>query len=141
MIIEVTSRKRKFIPKKSLEEVLSHLRDKVHVVPDPVQNSVYEDKIKIKRQSKKNTQRVNDLDFINKRNGRLLSRMTRNRHQNNDKPIPTVDVKDMIFVDDASSDATKIDSPQYDFVSNLPPFLKEKEGFSGIQYDFKRVME
>jgi hypothetical protein len=47
----------------------------------------------------------------------------------------------VISVDDASSDATKIDSPQYDFVSNLPPFLKEQEGFSGIQYDLKRVME
>jgi hypothetical protein len=26
-------------------------------------------------------------------------------------------------------------------VSNLPPFLKEQEGFSGIQYDLKRIME
>jgi hypothetical protein len=52
---KVTSRKHKFIPKKSLEEVLSHLRDKVPVIPDPVHKSVYENKIKIKRQSKKNT--------------------------------------------------------------------------------------
>jgi hypothetical protein len=139
--VKVTSRKHKFIPKKSLEEVLSHLRGKVPVVPNPVQKLVYENKIKIKRQGKKNTQRVDDIDFRNKRNGRLLSRMTRNRHQNRDKPIPTVDIEDVISVDDASSDATKIDSPQYDFVSNLPPFLKEQEGFSGIQYDLKRVME
>jgi len=27
------------------------------------------------------------------------------------------------------------------FLSNLPPFLKEQEGFSGIQYDLKKVME
>jgi hypothetical protein len=26
-------------------------------------------------------------------------------------------------------------------VSNLPPFLKEQEGFSGIQYDLKNIME
>jgi len=24
---------------------------------------------------------------------------------------------------------------------NIPPFLKEQEGFSGIQYDLKRIME
>jgi hypothetical protein len=139
-IAEVTSKKHEFIPKKSLEEILSHLRDKAPVTPDPVQNMVSEDKIKIKRQGKKVTQKVNDLDFRNKRNGRLLSRMTRNRHQNHDKPIPTVVIEDTISVEDASSDATRMDSPQYDFVSNLPPFLKEQEGFSGIQYDLKRVM-
>ena len=33
-----------------------------------------------------------------------------------------------------------MDSPQYDFVSKLPLFLKEQEGFSKIQYDLKRVM-
>jgi hypothetical protein len=53
----------------------------------------------------------------------------------------TVCIEDAISVDDASSDATKIDSPQYDFVSNLPPFLKEQEEFLGIQYYLKRVME
>jgi hypothetical protein len=71
----------------------------------------------------------------------LLSRMTRNRHQNRERPIPTIDIEDPISLDDTSSDPTKIDSPRYDFVSNLPPFLKEQEGFSGIQYDLKKVME
>jgi hypothetical protein len=97
-------------------------------------------KLKSKDRVRKHTTEVNDLDFRNKRNGRLLSRMTRNRHQNHDKPIPTVVIEDTISVEDASSDATRMDSPQYDFVSNLPPFLKEQEGFSGIQYDLKRVM-
>jgi hypothetical protein len=53
---------------------------------------------------------------------------------------PQLIIEDTISVDDAISDATRIDSPQYDFVSNLPPFLKEQEGFLGIQYDLKRVM-
>jgi hypothetical protein len=66
--------------------------------------------------------------------------MTRNRHQNRDKPIHTVVIKDTIFVEDANSDATREDFPQYDFVSNLPLFLKEPEGFSGIQNDLKKVM-
>jgi hypothetical protein len=93
---------------------------------NPVYKSVYENKIKIKRQSKQNTQGVNDLYFRNKRNGILLSIMTRNRHKIHDKPIPTMVIKDMIFVDDASYDSTRMNSPQYDFVSNLPPFLKEQ---------------
>jgi hypothetical protein len=119
-------------PEKSLEEFMGHIRDKEPIAPNPIKNTVNEEKIKIKRQSKKNTERVNDLDLRNKRNGRLMSRMTRNRHQNHDKPILTVIIEDTIYVKEASFDATRMDSPQYDFVSNLPPFLKEQEGFSGI---------
>jgi hypothetical protein len=59
--------------------------------------------------------------------------MTRNRYQNHDKPIPTVVIEDTISVEDVSFDSTRVDSPQYDFVSNLPPFLREQEGFTGIQ--------
>jgi hypothetical protein len=66
--------------------------------------------------------------------------MIRNRHQICDKHVPTVVIEDTISVEDASSIDTRMDSSQYDFVSNLPPFIKEQEGFSGIQYDFKRVM-
>jgi hypothetical protein len=47
--IKITSKKNEFIPKKYLEEMLSQLRDKVHVIPDPIHNLVYENKIKIKR--------------------------------------------------------------------------------------------
>jgi hypothetical protein len=112
-----------------LEEVLSHLRDNAPIAPDPTQNMVNKDTIKIKRESKNNTQRVDDVDFRNKRNGRMLSRMTRNRHRNHDKPIPTVVIKDTISVEDTSFDDTRMDSPQYDFVSNFPPFLKEQDGF------------
>jgi hypothetical protein len=87
---EVISKKCDFVPKKSLEEILSLLRDKTPVTPDPVHNTVSKDKNKIKRQGKQVTHNVNDLDFRNKRSGRLLSRMTKNQHQNRDKPIPTV---------------------------------------------------
>jgi hypothetical protein len=31
------------------------------------------------------------------------------------------------------------DAIQYDFISNLPPFLKNQEGFSGIQHDLKQI--
>jgi hypothetical protein len=67
--VKDTSRKHKFVPKKSLEEVLSQLRGKVYVIPNPEQDLVYENKIKIKRQGKQKMQRVHDLDFRNKRNG------------------------------------------------------------------------
>jgi hypothetical protein len=67
--------------------------------------------------------------------------MARNRRHNHEKPIPTIDIEDTIFVDDTSADSAKINSPQYDFVSNLPHFLKEQEGFSGIQYDLQKIME
>ena len=77
---KVTDKKHEFAPKKSLEEVMSHPRDKVPIIPNHVHKSVYENKIKIKRQNKKNMEGVNDLYFKNKRNGILLSRMTLNRH-------------------------------------------------------------
>jgi hypothetical protein len=61
-----------------------------------------------------------------------MSRMTRNKHQICDKPVPTIVIEDTIFIEDIDFDATGMDSPQYDFVSNLPPFIKDQEGFLGI---------
>jgi hypothetical protein len=139
--IRDTHQRHEFVPKKSLEEVLDKLKGKVYVTPNLEKDLVDEKEIQIKRQGKQKTQKVQDLDFKNKRNDRLLSRMTRNRRQNRENPIPTIDIEDLISVDDTSSDPTKINSPRYDFVSNLPPFLKEQEGFSGIQYDLKKIME
>jgi len=66
--------------------------------------------------------------------------MTRNRHQKHDKPIPTIVIEDTISIEDANFDATRMDSVKYNFVSILPPFLKEQEGFLGIQCDLKRFM-
>jgi hypothetical protein len=62
--------------------------------------------------------------------------MMRNRHHDREKPISIIDVDDQISIDD-----TSIDAPQFDFVSNLPPFLKKHQGFPGIQHDLKRIME
>jgi hypothetical protein len=33
------------------------------------------------------------------------------------------------------------DTPQFDFVWNLPPFLNKHEGFIGIEHDLKQIME
>jgi hypothetical protein len=109
-----------FIPKKSLEDVLDKLKSKVLVIPNPGQDVVDINEIKTKKQGRHKTQRVPDLDFKNKINGRLLSRMIRNQHHSHEKPIPIIDFEDWISTDD-----TSVGSPKYNFVSNLPPFLKE----------------
>jgi hypothetical protein len=53
------------------------LRDRSSITPDPVHTKFSNDKNKIKGQGKQVTQDANDLDFENKRSGRLLLRMTR----------------------------------------------------------------
>jgi hypothetical protein len=87
---EMTSKRREFIPKKPLEEVLSRLRSRSpnifgHSQP---QNSVVSNKVK--RKGKQIRQDVCDLDFKNKRSGRILSRMTRNKYQNQGKLVLTI---------------------------------------------------
>jgi hypothetical protein len=74
--------------------VLDKLKGKVSVTPNPGQDVVDINEIKTKKQGKHKTQRVLDIDFKNKRNDRLLSRMVRNRHHNHENPIPTIDIED-----------------------------------------------
>jgi hypothetical protein len=139
--IRDTHQRHKFIPKKYLEEVLDKLNGKVFVTPNPRKDLVDINEIKTKKHGKHKTQTVQDIDFNNKQNGRHLSRMARNQRHNHENPIPTIDIEDPISVDNTSADSAKINSPRYDFASNLPPFLKEQEGFSGIQYDLRNIME
>jgi hypothetical protein len=62
--------------------------------------------------------------------------MLRNRHRDHEKPIPIIEVNDQIYEND-----TNVDTPQFDFVLNLRPFLKKQQGFSCIQHDLKQIME
>jgi hypothetical protein len=66
--IRDTHQRHKFVPKKSLEEVLDKLKGKVYVTPNLGQDLVDVNEIKIKKQGKQKTQRVQDIDFKNKRN-------------------------------------------------------------------------
>jgi hypothetical protein len=116
-----------FFPKKSLEDVLDNLKGKVLAVPSHWKYVVDLNEIKTKKRGRHKTRRVLDIDFMNKISSRLLYKMVRNRHHNREKPIPFIDVEDHISVDDTSADV-----PQYDFISNFPPFLKEQESFSDI---------
>jgi hypothetical protein len=68
-VTEITSKKHEFIPKRSLEEILSHLRSRSPNIPghSQPQNSVVNNKIK--RKGKQIKQDACDMDFKNKRSG------------------------------------------------------------------------
>jgi hypothetical protein len=124
---------------------LDDLKDKILVVPNPEPIQVDLNELEIKKQGRRKIQRSPDINFKNKRHGRLISRTLRNRHRDHEKPIPVIEVDDRISEDDIDDqipeDDIDVDTPQFDFVSNLPPFLKKQQGFSGIQHDLKRIME
>jgi len=99
-----THQRHDFVPKKSLEDVLDSLKNKVRVIPNPRQDVVDLNGIKTKKQGREKAQRVPNVDFKNKISGRLLSRMVKNRHHTSEKPIPIIDVEDRISADDTSVD-------------------------------------
>jgi hypothetical protein len=126
--------KHDFIPRKYLEEVLDDLKDKILTVPnpEPIQIDLNEPTVKKKGRHKK--QSSPDINFKNKRHGRLISRKMRNRQRENEKSIPVIEIDDIIFIEDDIDDQIlgndiDIDTTQFDFISNLPPFLKKQEGF------------
>jgi hypothetical protein len=74
-----------------------------------------------------------------KKNARLISRMARN------KPKPTVEQKPIVLSEDSDSDIERFlaseypysqglcPEPPYDFVSNLPPCLRNNPSYPGIK--------
>jgi hypothetical protein len=67
-----------FIPKKSLEDVLDDLKEKVFVVPSPEPVLVDLNEVEIMKHGRRKIQRSRDINFKNKRLGRLISRTLRN---------------------------------------------------------------
>jgi hypothetical protein len=55
------------------------------------------------------------------------------------------DIDDQIVEDDIDDwipgDDIDVNTPHFNFISNLPPFLNKQEGFLGIQHDLKQIME
>jgi hypothetical protein len=100
-------------------------------------NSVIEEKSKEQRKRMKQSHQACEIDFRNKRVGHVLSRMIRNKNRQKDSPIPTITIMDQDSSEDISRNCEEDSHAQYDFVSNLPPFLRDCEGFSGIQADLK----
>jgi hypothetical protein len=79
------------------------------------------------------------IDDKGKKNARLISRLARN------KPKPSVEQKPIVLSEDYDSDIGCFlvseypysqglcSEPPYDFVSNLPPFLKNNPSYPGIK--------
>jgi hypothetical protein len=68
-----------FVPKKSLEEVVDVLKERVYPSPTIDLTQGLHDKPTVKKNRKKKKQGKSDLSFINKRQGRLISRILRNQ--------------------------------------------------------------
>jgi hypothetical protein len=93
------------------------------------------------------TKKCTDLGFKNKRAGRQISRKLRNRSNTHLSLIGLIEIDEcsdpeieefLILEDpDLQGYRKKVIAPTepYDFVTNFPPCLKGKEGFSGIRPD------
>jgi hypothetical protein len=117
---------------------------------EPNQN--HNDKPTVRKLRKGKKKQSSDLNFMNKRSGRLISRSLRNRKKDHLSSISTIEVNDHCS-DQEINDFLAQEDPdnqclgnettgqdeQYDFVSRLPPCLKGKEGFAGISRDLKQA--
>jgi hypothetical protein len=63
--------------------------------------------------------------------------MIRNKYRQRESPIQMITIKDRDSSENTSEYCEEDSHIKYDFVSNLPPFLQNCEGFSGIQVDLK----
>jgi hypothetical protein len=80
-----------------------------------------------------------------KRNACLISRMTRN------KPKPPVEPNPIVLSEDSDSEVERFlaseypysqglcHEPPYDFVSNLPPYLKDDPNYPGIEFPLETL--
>jgi hypothetical protein len=137
---QTTLKRKEFVPKRSLETVLTSLKDRLSDYVDYQSQPMYsmiEEKPKEQRKIIRQLHQACEIDFRNKRVGHILSRMIQNRNRKKDSPIPTITIMDRDSSEDTSQDCEEDSHTQYDFVSNLPPFLQNCEGFSGIQADLK----
>jgi hypothetical protein len=100
------------------------LADKVGAIKNPVSKKV----------------KVNPtVDGKGKKNARLISRLARN------KPKPSIEKKPIVLSEDSDSDIERFlaseypysqglcSKPPYDFISNLPPCLKNNPSYLGIK--------
>jgi len=128
------------------------VKNKVPIVPTHqlIQVVLKESTVKKKRRCKKHS--IPDVNFTNKRPSHLLYRKLRNQNRDNEKLTPLIEVDDHFFEDEIEYfiDQEDIDDRimgknintdgiQFDFISNIPPFLKKQEGFFVIQHDLKQI--
>jgi len=113
---------------------------KPSVDPDIYLPDVLADKVEaIKNPVSKKSKGNPTVDGKGKKNARLISRMARN------KPKPSVEQKPIVLSEDSDSDIERFlaseypysqglcSEPPFDFVSNLPPFLRKNPSYPGIK--------
>ena len=64
----------------------------------------------------------------------------RNKHKQRVNLVLTILIEDLNFVESVSPESARDNHPWYDYVSNLPSFLQNCEGFTRIQTDLKAMM-
>jgi hypothetical protein len=90
------------------------------MISHSLQDQQVSEKHKEQGKQTRHLQEVCEVDFKNKRNGRILSRMIRNRHKRRNDPIQMIMIDDQNSVEGTSPDSAEVSHPQYDFVSNFP---------------------
>jgi hypothetical protein len=137
----------RFSPARSPEQVTDELKgNDPHV---PVNDASV--KSDVKKFGKGTKQQCTDLGFKNKKVGRLISRKLRNQKDTHLSSIDPIEIdegsdpeiEDFLVREDPEIQGSRreviIHTEPYDFVTNLPPCLKGKEGFSGIRQDLKKT--
>jgi hypothetical protein len=113
---------------------------KPSVSPDIDLPDVITDKVEaVKKPVSKKVKGNPTVDGKGKKNARLISRLARN------KPKPNAEQKPIVLSEDSDSDIERFlaseypyshglcSEPPYDFVSNLPPCLKNNPSYPGIK--------
>jgi hypothetical protein len=113
---------------------------KPSVCPDIDLPDIITDKVEaVKNPVSKKVKGNPTVDSKGKKNARLISRLARN------KPKPNADQKPIVLSEDSDSDIERFlareypyshglcSEPPYDFVSNLPPCLKNNPSYPGIK--------
>jgi hypothetical protein len=143
----------RFSPARSPEQVIPELKEKYPHVPVNDASLNVNVKSDVKKLCKGRKQQCMDLSFKNKNVGRLISRKLRNRkgnHLSSIEPIEIDDrgsdheIEDFLIWEDPENQCSRREVithfEPYDFVTNLPPCLKGKEGFSGIGHDLEQTV-
>jgi len=135
----------RFSPGRYLEQVIAELKEKDHHVPTNNYSLNFNDKSSVKNFLKGKKPQSTDLSLRNKNVGRFIYRKLINQNINHmilTDPIEINDqcsdheIKDFLAHEEPKNQCSKREVithvEQYDFMTNLPLFLKGKEGFSGI---------
>jgi hypothetical protein len=81
-----------FFPRKSLEQVVDVLKERISPTPAIEPNQRFSDKPTIKKNRKSKKHESSDVNFINKRSGQLISKSLRNRKKDHLISISMIEV-------------------------------------------------